>query len=341
MLKRHGVPGRGRMGHARDPHRAARRPVGGRACGSAALGRASGAGVGAGAGPTGSRSQEAGRGGARSPEPAEPEPDAEAPHLEPDRLGFLRAPAPPAARRAEITPPSPPHSRHLTRRRPCRGGGSEPGPRLKIHLRRRPIRLRITHAELAPRARAVDRGPRARAAAVAEALQALEGDARPPRRRASPAVVAGAASAGGGQPGPALGISLPSRTTRPPQTPIQQAPRAAGAPRGRRPLRPRAGSQAARAGKLTARERIELLLDPGTFVEIDRSSRTAMHRLRHAEQKLGDGVVTGCGPVDGRRVFVFAQDFTVFGGSLGEVERARRSARSWTSRCRSARRSSA
>ena len=48
----------------------------------------------------------------------------------------------------------------------------------------------------------------------------------------------------------------------------------------------------------------------------------------------GDGVVTGHGTVDGRRVFVFSQDFTVFGGSLGEVVRARRSARSWTSRCK-------
>ncbi|MGH7329164.1 MAG: acyl-CoA carboxylase subunit beta, partial [Polyangiaceae bacterium] len=71
------------------------------------------------------------------------------------------------------------------------------------------------------------------------------------------------------------------------------------------------------AGKLTARERIDLLLDPGSFIEI---GRFVMHRATDfgmADQKvLGDGVVTGHGTVDGRKVFVFAQDFTVFGGSL-------------------------
>ncbi|MFO0586748.1 MAG: acyl-CoA carboxylase subunit beta [Polyangiaceae bacterium] len=71
------------------------------------------------------------------------------------------------------------------------------------------------------------------------------------------------------------------------------------------------------AGKLTARERIDLLLDPGTFVELD---RFVVHRCIDFEmdkQKiLGDGVVTGWGLVDGRKVVVFAQDFTVFGGSL-------------------------
>ncbi|MEB2345156.1 MAG: acyl-CoA carboxylase subunit beta [Deltaproteobacteria bacterium] len=71
------------------------------------------------------------------------------------------------------------------------------------------------------------------------------------------------------------------------------------------------------AGKLTARERIELLLDPGTFVETD---RFVVHRCTDfgmQEQKIpGDGVVTGYGKVGGRLVFLFAQDFTVFGGSL-------------------------
>jgi propionyl-CoA carboxylase beta chain len=70
-------------------------------------------------------------------------------------------------------------------------------------------------------------------------------------------------------------------------------------------------------GKLTARERIDLLLDPGSFVEI---GRFVVHRCADfgmEQQKiLGDGVVTGHGLVDGRKVFVFAQDFTVFGGSL-------------------------
>src|SRR5882672_7569946 len=71
------------------------------------------------------------------------------------------------------------------------------------------------------------------------------------------------------------------------------------------------------SGKLTARERLELLLDPGTFVE---SGRFVTHRAVEFDvqnQKiLGDGVVTGFGEIDGRKVFVFAQDFTVFGGSL-------------------------
>ena len=73
-------------------------------------------------------------------------------------------------------------------------------------------------------------------------------------------------------------------------------------------------------GKLTARERLGLLLDEGSFVELD---RLAVHRATGfgLEDKRipGDGVVTGWGTVDGRRVCVFSQDFTVFGGSLGEV----------------------
>ena len=74
------------------------------------------------------------------------------------------------------------------------------------------------------------------------------------------------------------------------------------------------------AGKLTARERIELLLDPGSFVETDRFVTHRATDFGMASQKiLGDGVVTGHGTVDGRRVFVFAQDFTVFGGSLSSA----------------------
>ena len=73
-------------------------------------------------------------------------------------------------------------------------------------------------------------------------------------------------------------------------------------------------------GKLTARERIERLLDPGSFVEFDQLAR---HRSTDfgmaANRPYGDGVVTGHGTVDGRPVVVFSQDFTVFGGSLGEV----------------------
>ncbi len=72
------------------------------------------------------------------------------------------------------------------------------------------------------------------------------------------------------------------------------------------------------AGKLTARERIDLLLDPGSFNELDRfvTHRTTDFGMAN-DRPLGDGVVTGWGHVDGRKVFVFAQDFTVFGGSLG------------------------
>src|SRR3954470_5941141 len=71
------------------------------------------------------------------------------------------------------------------------------------------------------------------------------------------------------------------------------------------------------AGKLTARERIDLLVDPGSFIELDRFVTHRCTDFGMEEQKvLGDGVVTGYGLVDGRKVFVFAQDFTVFGGSL-------------------------
>ncbi len=70
-------------------------------------------------------------------------------------------------------------------------------------------------------------------------------------------------------------------------------------------------------GKWTARERIERFLDPGTFVEVDRFVTHQCHDFGMAQQQvLGDGVVTGWGKVDGRIVYVFAQDFTVFGGSL-------------------------
>jgi propionyl-CoA carboxylase beta chain len=75
-----------------------------------------------------------------------------------------------------------------------------------------------------------------------------------------------------------------------------------------------------KAGKLTARERIELVCDPGTFVEIDKFVTHRCTDFGMADSKvLGDGVVTGHGAVHGRTVFLFAQDFTVFGGSLSEA----------------------
>ncbi|HTP33155.1 MAG TPA: acyl-CoA carboxylase subunit beta, partial [Candidatus Acidoferrales bacterium] len=73
-------------------------------------------------------------------------------------------------------------------------------------------------------------------------------------------------------------------------------------------------------GKLSARERIELLLDEGTFEELDKYVSHRCNDFGMEEQRVvGDGFVTGYGRVDGRLVFVFAQDFTVFGGSLSET----------------------
>jgi propionyl-CoA carboxylase beta chain len=70
-------------------------------------------------------------------------------------------------------------------------------------------------------------------------------------------------------------------------------------------------------GKLTARERIELLLDPGSFIELDKFKTHRADDFGMSSKKiLGDGVITGYGTVEGRQIFLFAQDFTVFGGSL-------------------------
>ena len=74
------------------------------------------------------------------------------------------------------------------------------------------------------------------------------------------------------------------------------------------------------AGKLTARERIELLLDKGSFQELDPFVRHHATGFGvEAKRPLGDAVVTGWGTIDGRNVLIFAEDFTKFGGSLGEV----------------------
>ena len=73
-------------------------------------------------------------------------------------------------------------------------------------------------------------------------------------------------------------------------------------------------------GKLTARERVDLLLDPGTFNELDMFVTHRSSDFGLDVQRIpGDGVVTGYGQIDGRLVYVFSQDFTVFGGSLSEA----------------------
>ncbi|HTU14403.1 MAG TPA: acyl-CoA carboxylase subunit beta [Solirubrobacterales bacterium] len=73
-------------------------------------------------------------------------------------------------------------------------------------------------------------------------------------------------------------------------------------------------------GKLTARERIDVLLDPGSFEELDTFVRHRTYDFEMDKRRpWGDAVVTGHGTIEGRKVFVFSQDFTVFGGSLGEV----------------------
>jgi len=72
-------------------------------------------------------------------------------------------------------------------------------------------------------------------------------------------------------------------------------------------------------GKMLARERLDCLLDPGSFHELDMLSRHRAHDVGLGERPYTDGVVTGWGTIDGRKVCVFSQDFTVFGGALGEV----------------------
>ena len=86
------------------------------------------------------------------------------------------------------------------------------------------------------------------------------------------------------------------------------------------PARPSAVERQHARGKLTARERIDLLLDPGSFVEFDSFARHRSTNFGLADNRpYGDGVVTGYGTVNGRDICVFSQDVAVFGGSLGEV----------------------
>ncbi len=101
---------------------------------------------------------------------------------------------------------------------------------------------------------------------------------------------------------------------RAPRPPAANAPRSVG---GRGAVRI---ERQHTFGKLTARERLDLLLDPGSFVELDAFVTHRATEFGLGDQHvLGDGVVTGHGTIDGRLVFVFSQDFTVFGGSLSEA----------------------
>ncbi|NDA01789.1 MAG: methylmalonyl-CoA carboxyltransferase, partial [Acidimicrobiia bacterium] len=82
---------------------------------------------------------------------------------------------------------------------------------------------------------------------------------------------------------------------------------------------PRAVERQHEKGKMLARERLDALLDPGSFHELDLLARHRAHAAGLEERPYTDGVITGWGTIDGRKVFVFSQDFTVFGGALGEV----------------------
>src|SRR5262245_48072730 len=136
------------------------------------------------------------------------------------------------------------------------------------------------------------------------------------------------------RPGPKRATARPAGTepvmSGDPEAGSSRRPAGTSAEWSRRMTAARAGGGAERvakqheAGKLTARERLDLLFDPGTFVELD---AFVTHRCSDFGMELqripGDGVVTGHGRVDGREVFVFAQDFTVFGGSLSEAYAAK------------------
>ncbi|MDA0371585.1 MAG: acyl-CoA carboxylase subunit beta [Actinomycetota bacterium] len=82
---------------------------------------------------------------------------------------------------------------------------------------------------------------------------------------------------------------------------------------------PRAVERQHEKGKMLARERIDYLLDPDSFQELDMLARHRAHAAGLEERPYTDGVITGWGTIEGRKVFVFSQDFTVFGGALGEV----------------------
>jgi acetyl-CoA carboxylase carboxyltransferase component len=129
---------------------------------------------------------------------------------------------------------------------------------------------------------------------------------------APPAAAAGKAGIPGGPRGGALGSNGTAVGRRIEELRARRADAIGGDERA-------TAAQRAR-GKLTARERLDLLLDPGSFVETDMFARhRATGLMGDKPRRYGDGVVTGWGTIDGRKVFVFSQDFTFLGGSLGEV----------------------
>ena len=86
------------------------------------------------------------------------------------------------------------------------------------------------------------------------------------------------------------------------------------------PMGPGAHDKVRRSGRMTARERLEHLLDPGSFIEVDQHTRHRTHSFgMESRRPATDGIITGWGTIDGREVCVFSQDGTVFGGALGEV----------------------
>jgi acetyl-CoA carboxylase carboxyltransferase component len=85
------------------------------------------------------------------------------------------------------------------------------------------------------------------------------------------------------------------------------------------PGSPRSVERQHAKGKMLARERVDYLLDPGSFHELDLLARHRAHTAGLEERPYTDGVITGWGTIEGRKVFVYSQDFTVFGGALGEV----------------------
>ena len=129
------------------------------------------------------------------------------------------------------------------------------------------------------------------------------------------AVPAAAGGAGAGLAAPARAEVASSAVTDPMQEKLEEL-------RDRRDQAYKAGSPRAverqhAKGKMLARERIEYLLDPGSFQELDLLARHRAHAAGLEERPYTDGVITGWGTIEGRNVFVFSQDFTVFGGALG------------------------